>query len=554
MDDYRSEENDEYMDYFRQFRPQIDRAESCRKRVPRSVYSDGYLEQPVSDSGTTASLSSSVRDSNMALPRHKKLLIKSKSIGRDPRFVDLHNTYRRFDHEDSSTASYPSSSYMGVSESSEQRFGDTVSRDSGNSSAGTPEFGHRGIIRHNSYPSPFSGNRLEEDSVSLLSARAPQEYDSLSLRSLGSTLQSWSPLSAEIRPRLSAKRKFEAFSEEDGGETSVPKRPRSPILEMEDSKPGLCGVVMRRLVKFLVLTAGLVVLLISGLFAYEIVRAYQCNVKSRLLVDSEGLSKKMQENLYGQHIAQQEVTQAIASFLGQTTSEESSSSAKPLLVMLLAGWMGSGKTFTSSIISSSFPVKGNIHKIVGSFLSTSLTDLPRIISRSCGYNLIIVDDMETGGAGGLVELERLLISLSTDEETQSNGTLVVLSTNTGGHHINRFMLEKAKVGLDQLELVDGDQIRRHLKDEKVVLPIHNFLSEYNIPSVVIPYLPLTREHIRSCIKSELRSSGATMTGQEINNILDHVQFFSKELPIFAKTGCKKISSKVVMALGGHLDL
>jgi len=71
---------------------------------------------------------------------------------------------------------------------------------------------------------------------------------------------------------------------------------------------------------------------------------------------------------------------------------------------------------------------------------------------------------------------------------------------------------------------------------------------------VIPYLPLTREHIRSCIKSELRSSGATMTGQEINNILDHVQFFSKELPIFAKTGCKKISSKVVMALGGHLDL
>ena len=85
----------------------------------------------------------------------------------------------------------------------------------------------------------------------------------------------------------------------------------------------------------------------------------------RLLVDSEGLSKKMQENLYGQHIAQQEVTQAIASFLGQTTSEESSSSAKPLLVMLLAGWMGSGKTFTSSIISSSFPVKGNIHKIVG---------------------------------------------------------------------------------------------------------------------------------------------------------------------------------------------
>ena len=41
-----------------------------------------------------------------------------------------------------------------------------------------------------------------------------------------------------------------------------------------------------------------------------------------------------------------------------------------------------------------------------------------------------------------------------------------------------------------------------------------------------------------------------MTGQEINNILDHVQFFSKELPIFAKTGQKHILS-YFYKVGGH---
>jgi hypothetical protein len=98
--------------------------------------------------------------------------------------------------------------------------------------------------------------------------------------------------------------------------------------------------------------------------------------------------------------------------------------------------------------------------------------------------------------------------------------------------------------------------------------------DYNVPVQVIPFLPLTREHVRQCIAAELRyiniflyfsfsykvnmliptfvtvqsvpvpiytcpcrrHNGASMKSTSVNNLLDQVQFFSQDFPIFAKTG------------------
>ncbi|XP_023337373.1 torsin-2A [Eurytemora carolleeae] len=445
--------------------------------------------------------------------------------------------------------------------SAESRLEDTISRDSGNSSGGTPEAGRRGtIIRHNSYPSPFMNSsavqtftedhcdRKPYDTVSLTTGGPKYNDDSLSVRSLDSNSKTWSPLSEEMRPHLL--RRNCASSEARSLEPTKPEL-NSTESNYKIEKIGLVGRVLRRILKLFFLLLLLSVIFFSFILILEIVKSYKCMSQGRLLIDTDELSVKLKQNLFGQHIAQQEIVSAIDSFI----NESSDSGGKPLLVLILTGWLGSGKTFTTSLISSVFPVPGNIHSIIGTYLSSSsLTDLHKIISRSCGYNLLILDDVDSGEEVGLRKLETLLVSLASEVEAQNNGTLVLLTTNIGGHSINRYMLEKVKEGFSSLDTVEGDSIRKHLQEDKVSLPLQAFLSEYNIPVHVIPFLPLTRDQVRSCIHAELRRNHMTMSKDDINKVLDQVQFFNKELPIFAKTGCKKIMSKVNIALNGHLDL
>lgn len=61
-----------------------------------------------------------------------------------------------------------------------------------------------------------------------------------------------------------------------------------------------------------------------------------------------------------------------------------------------------------------------------------------------------------------------------------------------------------------------------------------------------------RDHVRQCIVRELSASGAAASGvnaAEVNAILDDLSFFSDNFPVFSKTGCKKVSSKVDLLLG-----
>ena len=60
-----------------------------------------------------------------------------------------------------------------------------------------------------------------------------------------------------------------------------------------------------------------------------------------------------------------------------------------------------------------------------------------------------------------------------------------------------------------------------------------------------------RDHVRQCIIRELSASGASVNGAEVNAILDDLAFFSDNFPVFSKTGCKKVSSKVDLLLGNR---
>ena len=150
-------------------------------------------------------------------PVRNSFFSRSRSQGRDPRLTDIFRAGYGRDAEDTlSRDSGCSSANFDESEANLPTFtGDQIA----NRGAESIMLGHggrvgqppiRGIIRQQSfpresYPSGYYG-LVGEDSMSLQEGGV-RGWDSLSLRSLDSQPLSWSPLSSECRPRITAKRK-----------------------------------------------------------------------------------------------------------------------------------------------------------------------------------------------------------------------------------------------------------------------------------------------------------------------------------------------------------
>jgi len=188
----------------------------------------------------------------------------------------------------------------------------------------------------------------------------------------------------------------------------------------------------------------------------------------------------------------------------------------------------------------------------GSLPSFSASDLPSQILKSCGYSFILLDDLDPVDEVTITRMEKLILSLTNGEDSRSNGTLVVVTSTAGGRAINQYMLSRAKQDVGWRERVNMEDITEVLLAE--TLPLYSSLREFGVEVRLVPFLPLTRDHVRQCIQQELKKAGAAMSNTEITSLLDQLQFFSKEFPVFAQTGCKQVASRVGLALGGRSDL
>ena len=120
--------------------------------------------------------------------------------------------------------------------------------------------------------------------------------------------------------------------------------------------------------------------------------------------------------------------------------------------------------------------------------------------------------------------------------------------------MNKLLLEMSKVSLTSRDSLTMDDVLSALDTDMVTIPLHKTLTDHNIPVRLIPFLPLTREHLRMCATRLAMGQGIELSDMQVDKILDQVQYFSKELPLFAKTGCKQISAKLDLLMGADLDL
>ena len=110
-------------------------------------------------------------------------------------------------------------------------------------------------------------------------------------------------------------------------------------------------------------------------------------------MDVSTLDAVLKANVIGQNLAIREIVDALEEFYNLGPDSRS-----PVLVLYLLGWLGTGKTLTTSLLRSQFPVSSNVHVFsvpvhFASGLATRnnlhvLDDLAEHVRRSCGYSLV----------------------------------------------------------------------------------------------------------------------------------------------------------------------
>ena len=428
---------------------------------------------------------------------------------------------------------------------------DTVNRDSGTCSGGTQELAWRGreMSRVNSFPQ--SG-----DKFSLYGGQSDQNrqrtgrLDTRSVNSLDSHLLNWAPLAEELIPKLSAKRKFSAFDEaiSDDDDEVVAKRPRTPdnddSMQITSESSKLVNFV-RKVLRLCFKLLCLIVMVVFCLICFASYKNWQCSHNRSLPINIDHISSQLSSKLFGQQLAASELVSSLQTF--------TEASQAPVHVLILFGWLGSGKTHTANLLSSLLPVQSNTHYITCS-LPQSVSGIPSQIARSCGHSLLVLDDLDYADKAAVDMLQKLIISIHNEPNSKSNGTLVVATTSAGGHSVNRLLLEMSKTSLSSRDTLTSEHVLSALAADKVNIPLHKTLQASSIPVKLVPFLPLTREHLRMCVNRLVMEQGIAISDLQVNIILDQVQYFSKDLPIFAKTGCKQISAKLDLLMGANFDL
>ena len=110
-------------------------------------------------------------------------------------------------------------------------------------------------------------------------------------------------------------------------------------------------------------------------------------------MDVSTLDAVLKANIIGQNLALSEIVDGLQNFYDRTAESNA-----PVLVLYLLGLVGTGKTLTTSLIRSQFPVSGNVHvfSVPVHFAAGSATrgnlhildDLAEHVKRSCGYSLV----------------------------------------------------------------------------------------------------------------------------------------------------------------------
>ncbi len=284
------------------------------------------------------------------------------------------------------------------------------------------------------------------------------------------------------------------------------------------------------------------------------------------------IQSNLQDNLFGQHLAQALIIPAIKGHLDE-------GSPKKALVLSLHGWSGSGKTFTTQLISKSLYELGDNSKFIKFYSPTyhfpdpgKVPEYKEILKQDiidtvklCERSVFVFDEVDKYPVGLLDILKPIIKAVGQWEKG-------VDFNNAGAAKINEIAMQ-AKVEGRLREDLKISEFQEVLSNEAFNGGDKGLYRSELIDKILVdwfvPFLPLERKHVMQCIQRDLKYFGETMevwkfkSGKSWNKVAEEI---ADELVYwpgdeeekggwggsgggdgrrwFSQTGCKRVESLV----------
>lgn len=263
-------------------------------------------------------------------------------------------------------------------------------------------------------------------------------------------------------------------------------------------------------------------------------------------------------HVFGQHLAREVIISAIRRFT------EDSTPMKPL-VLSFHGWSGTGKSYVTSLLMRNlyregmkssyvhqfiptlhFPHAGQIHTYkeqLKTWISGNLSD--------CSRSVFIFDEMDKMHPGLIDAIKPFLGDTHVMYGTDYRKAMFIFIGNAGGELINQVVLDFWKNGKDreeiQLEDLESNISRAVFNNRNSGFWNADIINE-KLVDYFVPFLPLKRNHVKECVRSEMLSREIKLQAEIITDVVNSMNFFPEDEKLFSQTGCKTVSARLDFSL------
>ncbi|XP_074466784.1 torsin-2A-like [Sebastes fasciatus] len=253
------------------------------------------------------------------------------------------------------------------------------------------------------------------------------------------------------------------------------------------------------------------------------------------------------KNVYGQHLAQEIVSEEVARFLRNKSPE------RPL-VLSFHGPSGTGKTLVSSMLGNHLYGSAMSSPFVHQFVPTLHFPSPDRVKKyrkelkswvqgnltECARSVFFFDEMEKMPPGLIDVLEPFLGPSHVVFRTNYRKAIYVFIGTTGQEVINKMALESRQAGRDreEIQLIDmQDAIARTVYNSTKSGFFHSSIIQQKLITRFVPFLPLSRRHVERCVRGDVvEAVGGDMTYTPVQG------------HYFSTTGCKSVPAKINLFL------
>ncbi|KAL0979606.1 hypothetical protein UPYG_G00187210 [Umbra pygmaea] len=283
-----------------------------------------------------------------------------------------------------------------------------------------------------------------------------------------------------------------------------------------------------------------------------------CTISERCDCDFKpnirGLEWDLYKNLYGQHLAQDIVSEEVSNFLLKENPD------RPL-VLSFHGASGTGKTMVSSMIGRHlfgtamgspyihqfvptlhFPLADRIQQYKGELKRWVQGNLT-----ACARSIFIFDEMEKMPPGLIDIVKPFLGPSHAVFGTNYRKAIYIFISTVGEEVINRVALETRQAGKEreEIRLVDLEEaILQAVFNNKQSGFFQSRIIQEKVLTSVVPFLPLARCHVERCAHRELCQRGECKRNDVAEAVGGAVAYMPVHGRHFSSTGCKSVPAKV----------